>query len=442
MYFFLFFSFLFLSSIFRSERPPDDSYLMNTRAKTRLNNQVLDDSGEKVAKNIPSEMDDLRLREAKIRDDLEHLFHVYDLKDLDTVDEVRDALRAVSDLSQKFRHVHVELKSLLADNYETEFPKAPKDFEVLRSYEKNGRKLIQKLKTDAIDVDAKAVAKSVMSDSKIKARAEMDTLISKMELLNNNVDITLILKTDAVDDYLSKMENLISKFLSVLEKFKVSCGDDWDFESADYVHIPKKFSEDVYMAKLVKQKLDEAKKDAARSDISDKVLIKAQSLYSEILSRFGTLKSKIDVDLKILSDYQILEISQDVKNVDAEFNEVLSKITLLAALVPDGGKAVNGLYNEVCDLRKNVLAEKEKFQADLKKLVLEHDITPEKLKHATDAMPNIPKFSGYDAKLDLFTFKSQYEKHVQPRVLKNSWADYLELSFRFGFQSCRKRTRL
>ena len=90
----------------------------------------------------------------------------------------------------------------------------------------------------------------------------------------------------------------------------------------------------------------------ARSDISDKVLIKAQSLYSEILSRFGTLKSKIDVDLKILSDYQILEISQDVKNVGAEFNEVLSKITLLAALVPDGGKAVNGLYTEVCDLRK------------------------------------------------------------------------------------------
>ena len=100
--------------------------------------------------------------------------------------------------------------------------------------------------------------------------------------------------------------------------------------------------------------------------------------------------------------------------------------------MPAGGKVVNRLYEEVCDLQEHVLAQKENSQTEVKNLALDCDITPEKLKHAMEAVPNIPKFSGYDAKLDLFMVKSQYQKHLQPMVQKNRWADYLKLSYMSG----------
>ena len=66
--------------------------------------------------------------------------------------------------------------------------------------------------------------KSLMSESKMKFKAEMDTLIAKMDLLNNNIDAILAQKTNAVDDYLSKMEGWILEFLGALEN--AVCGED------------------------------------------------------------------------------------------------------------------------------------------------------------------------------------------------------------------------
>ena len=76
-------------------------------------------TGQKIAKNMSVEMDVLHLGEAKIRDDLDQTLDIYKLNHLIMVDEVSEALCAVSDLRKEFRHVHVALKSLLADEYET-----------------------------------------------------------------------------------------------------------------------------------------------------------------------------------------------------------------------------------------------------------------------------------------------------------------------------------
>ena len=138
----------------------------------------------------------------------------------------------------------------------------------------------------------------------MKAETELDTLISKMDLVNNSVDVEC--ETNVVDDYLSKMEILISEFLGALEKFKVVDGKDVEGEYEAYINIPTIFSADLYMAKLVKQKLEEVKNFATRTGIKNKVLIMVQSLHTENLLRFGSLRSKIDVNLNWLSDYQIL----------------------------------------------------------------------------------------------------------------------------------------
>ena len=47
---------------------------------------------------------------------------------------------------------------------------------------------------------------------------------------------------------------------------------------------------------------------------------------------------------------------------------------------------------------------------------MERDITPDKLKTASTLQFELPKFSGYDCKMGFYTFKSEFQKLVEPTV--------------------------
>ena len=314
---------------------------MNLRKTTRFDYSVFQSTGEKIPKISETEkMDEFRVKELKIRNDVAYTLDVYDLEDLETIDEVNEALNAMAGLSQEFRHVHVELKNLLDDKYPAEYPNAEKYLDSLSDFVKNARKRIRTLKSQIDEENAKSEKKSLMSESKVKLKKEMNSVMAKIEHLNESVDITVIWETKSVDEYIVKMENFVAQFLDTFEEFKTLCGNDFEREDGIfYSNVPSLVNGDIIMAKLLKQKLSVAARNSSNDYLKKKVTLKAQSLLSEIESRLEVFSSKIDVDLSTLSDYQILEFSQN-KSVDTEFNEVLSKITDLAALVPDGGTAV------------------------------------------------------------------------------------------------------
>ena len=56
-----------------------------------------------------------------------------------------------------------------------------------------------------------------------------------------------------------------------------------------------------------------------------------------------SLQIKFEQELENFRDYQNLEISQN-KSVNVEFNNVLEKVTGLAALVADGGDAMRKIF--------------------------------------------------------------------------------------------------
>ena len=76
------------------------------------------------------------------------------------------------------------------------------------------------------------------------------------------------------------------------------------------------------------------------------------------------LSLRANLKLICLSDYQILEISQN-KNLDLEFNDVLEKVTGLAALVPKGGGVTSDLLSKACKLREGIVSDKKQFQSDM-----------------------------------------------------------------------------
>ena len=61
-------------------------------------------------------------------------------------DEIKEGLDAISELSRNYRHVHVQLKHELGDNYDGKYPEYEKTSEQLMNYAKNAKKKLRSLK--------------------------------------------------------------------------------------------------------------------------------------------------------------------------------------------------------------------------------------------------------------------------------------------------------
>ena len=65
-------------------------------------------------------------------------------------------------------------------------------------------------------------------------------------------------------------------------------------------------------------------------------------------------------------------------------------------------------------------------------LISDRDINDEKLKKSKDLRIEIPKFRGYDSKLDIYSFRSEFEKLIQPSIQKQYWVDVLKNNYLSG----------
>ena len=66
------------------------------------------------------------------------------------------------------------------------------------------------------------------------------------------------------------------------------------------------------------------------------------------------------------------------------------------------------------------------YVSKLIKIVSDRDISEKKLTNSAGLKMDFKKFSGYDSPVDVYTFKSKFQKLVQPYVQKHLWAEYLK----------------
>ena len=154
---------------------------------------------------------------------------------------------------------------------------------------------------------------------------------------------------------------------------------------------------------MLRQQLCEAaekgKAQAAHDYERSSQIVKAENLISEIEFRCGSPQRKYEQKFEDLTDYQILDISQN-KNLDLEFNEVLERITSLAVYVTVGRGDSQKLFDSAVG-KRDILAEKRMaFQESLQNTITERDITPEKMKSASSLRIELDKFYGYEGKID------------------------------------------
>ena len=80
------------------------------------------------------QLEEKKLLELQIFDDIQDIYDTHILDELDGLEELEDVLAEVSMLTKKFRHIHVELKFRLGNDYNDSYPEFDKRLEGLRKY--------------------------------------------------------------------------------------------------------------------------------------------------------------------------------------------------------------------------------------------------------------------------------------------------------------------
>ena len=248
----------------------------------------------------------------------------------------------IDKLSKQFRHLHVELKNKFGDKYKEEYPDEEKVSKEMIKFTKDLRKRVVVLK-DSKNVEI------------VKVEIELRiSKIDKFRKFNDINDVKLFTNVFEIDDFISKSEKFLNDYYDFVGNLKVHLSND-DYEKehgGQFDEYVTQINEDIKVAKLLKVKILEKNVPDIPKTVfsvplkaggSENPSKKAESLCREITLRSETLVEKYDQDLNSLSDYQILDISQN-KSLVVEFYGILERVTSLASLVSDGADEKFALY--------------------------------------------------------------------------------------------------
>ena len=399
---------------------------MQTRNVARLDYAELHKTGKRVYKQDLI-MDDPEVAELKCRGDIDHTLSMFKVDELGTEEDAKEGLEEMDRLSRQFRHIHVDLQNKLAENYKEKYKDVTEYSKKIVDFIKNVRKKIGTLKNQKIVDDA---------------LVQVDTLTGKIDKFRQFRDVNdakLFTHVSQIDDFLSKCESFIQDYYTIVGMVKnILAKEAFEKEiNEQFQRYLKMIDDDVKVIKLLKVKILEEQvgtplvkpEVVAVPNVKPVTSVKAKNLSEEITLRSETLEEKLDLDLDSLTDYQILDISQN-KSLDNEFNGILERVTELASLVSDG--ADEKLLGAASKKRDTVAKKRKIFAESLRKILLERDITPEKLKDAASFKVDLPKFTGYDCSMDFYTFKSKFRQFIEPITQKKHWADFLKRNYLGG----------
>ena len=405
---------------------------MNLREGEQFDYAVYHRTGQKIPKIITEEpearmADELILREKRLREDILHSMELYAIEDSATAEELGEGISQISILAKDFRSVHVDLQDALQGAYNEKYSDYKTKLDRLTNFVKKSRekkRTLVRLKETALpDIDT--------------ILAEEERILYRIRQLDFSMSqIDLAVKVPELETFLHQMERLLEQYTNLCFDYKrVARPLETDKQLIQFEKMCRYVAEEIKITKILKHKLVETTKtiefDSSRKVMRDNCVLTAESLSSEICSRLEGLQMTYLQDLDSLSDYQILQVSQK-SNHNAEFNEILSKITELTGLVPTGGRKVRSMLNQIIVRKNSVDRSKKFFEEKLQKIVLDKDITPDKLRNACSIKIELPKFSGYECSMDFFTFKTQFQKLVEPRNQKPYLADVLKRNYLSG----------
>ena len=165
--------------------------------------------------------------------------------------------------------------------------------------------------------------------------------------------------------------------------------------------------------------------------VNDKFLAE-QTSHAEILTKEIELRSQnlvskcVSSTLQNLNDYELLDRSKNMTSLDVEMREIFDKFSEISKIVVSLGTGHDDLLDRPRRSQSKALQVRNTYAQELYGLIVDRDVSEEKLKRSKGLDIETPKFEGYQSKLDIYSFRAEFEKLIQPSIQKQYWVDFLK----------------
>ena len=403
-----------------------------------------------------------QLKEKQIIDDLTECFLLFSLADLETTEEIHEGLDSIGDLGRQLRHIHIDLKEEMGnDAYGDAYPNFNEEVEKVRGYVTDARKKLKTVKIKPKEVATPTTPNADTKDWKAiadehleKERKESDMRVRNSILVEEAVfreklqpEIDDLEEDDLVslEKSSSRFEFLLDDYYKLLSRAKIAFEGDFDTEckakfDATINDLRKqikfcksRMSELSSIHKEQKAEIQREKDRLAAEAIRKEQIALAEILSQEIEARALSLVDKCNfVKLDDFDDFKIFECNKSLPSIDVEVREILSKFTEFSQITAVHCDKSDPLVVKVHRIKENSLKSRNSYAMKLYELMSKRDISEEKLKKSSSIDIELSKFKGYDSKLDIYSFKSQFEKLVQNKLQKAYWLDTLKKNYLTG----------
>ena len=402
---------------------------------------------------LDSEMDS-KLKEKQITDDLNEAFLLFSLEELSSSDDIEDGVASIGQIGRDYRHIHIQLKDELGeDAYAEQYAGFEDTVTKVRKYQKDAKAKLKTLPVTS-DRDPLATARIRLDEDREKERKEADDRVRNSILIEESVfREKLALEMEDVDNndvvslekHCIRFEQLLDGYYALLSRAKIAFSTDYETQCKEIFNqtvsdirgkIKVGKGRIAELVSLQKKQLAEEQADKEKSaaeTLKKEQMSVALILSQEIEARSINVVEKCDwVKLSDFDDFRIWECWKLVPGIDIELREILSKFTEFSKISSVHCDENDSLVVKTLRAKNDALTRRNSYVMKLHSILTERDISEEKLKKSSLIPIELSKFKGYDSKLDIYTFKSEFQKLIQPNVQNIYWLDTLRNNYLSG----------
>ena len=200
-------------------------------------------------------------------------------------------------------------------------------------------------------------------------------------------------------------------------------------------------------AKLDREEEERAARDARMLEVSElkkqlqedsrrKETLAANSLFSEIALIEKSLNCTYSRKLTELSDEDLLEAKKAIQSTDQMRFKLIEKVTRLCSIIPEDYDDKDSVLEKLSKLPQSISDLHEKYVSEITSECSVRNVSDSNMRDSCSLKIELKKFSGYNSPLDIYSFRTEFEKlHAKrlraallPEYLKNNYLEGTALS--------------
>ena len=298
------------------------------KGKNNLDYNILHKTGARVLKgkehpgNNMENLVDKKLQELLINEDINEIFKTYDINELDTIDELNESIEHVAEVGKTFRHIHVELRSVMSEKeYENNYNDFQNTIDKIRSFIKDAKEKLKKAKMEEEEKvkkaemeekekikKAKLEVEEKLKETKIKEKEEEEEKLKRSlkieeevfrERLTPELEPFQSSDMDEIKENCDRLELLRDEYFKLLSKVKIVFGQEYEGDlSSIFNSTIAQINQQIKTGRLkIRELKDEMVKTisldkAGDREIAHKDFMSEQKFHADNLSREIELRCK------------------------------------------------------------------------------------------------------------------------------------------------------